>query len=227
MAQVNCGVWIALERPGDEVCTAGCLVRYKDQPNKIMLLSVCHGLVKSNGKKGDVVVLGDGSGKRIGLLENWTTFHSQIQADAALVWVDPAIIGLALGSLGAPAGVVGNPLLDSDFSICTQGNVIRHGTVDSYQDVQSSPQGPGGWTDIDVLYQQQVICTDQCTVPGDSGAVAIDGNNNVIGMVVAVTDDGNPRTVITPISSILQHPDFGRNLEVVLKLPSSPLKPKL
>lgn len=192
-----------------------------------MLLSVCHGLVKRDGKRGDLVVFDDQEGARLGRLENWTTFHSTMSLDAALIWVYRDAIEARIEGLGTPTGIAEFPMLNSEVRVLSGGEDVQRSTVHHTGDVLVDVHGPGQWKRKGVLYQNQIICADQFSGPGDSGAIALDADNRVVGMVVAVTNSPRiSRTVLTPISAILKHDEFDDRLEIVTRMPTDLEEPR-
>lgn len=210
------------------VSTGGCLVRFTNQPARVLLLGAGHGLVGANARPGDPVIDFD-SGITIGKLLTWTTFRDDITADAALVWVDrkrvsaASVAGVKAGQPGAALSA-GAPLT----MIGPSAGNIRTGVVGQLDaDVALSPSGVG-WGPVPVVYSHQILSQEMFSQDGDSGAIVLDKSGGTAGMVVAAQPavfDGNnwvSRTIITPIAGILGHPDFGgRTLEILSEMPDS------
>lgn len=214
--------------------TGGCLVRFTDQPKRILLMGAAHGLVRKAACPGDLIVAADDD-QPIGLLQTWTTFRASVLADVALVWVHPERVQAATAS-GTALKPPGGPL-GANQKVAIVGGVSgrgRTGTIASPSaDVPLPVNGPG-WHIDEVFYARQMICQPMFTRPGDSGAVVLDQGGALAGMVVAarglveIGGDWVSQSIITPIAAIFAHPDFGgRTLELVTDIPRNAEEPVL
>ena len=150
----------------------------------------------------------------------------QAQPDA----LQPARIGIDIMGLGVPAGAATRSGIGTELSIFTIGNP-RVSTIEARADVTVHVTGAGGWV-RDTLYRKQIICREQFSASGDSGAIALNGQGQAVGMVVAVTDPGETwgverHTIITPIDAITGYLPFGDTLTVLRGLPAKPSVPSL
>lgn len=214
--------------------TGGCLVRFADRPKRILLMCAAHGLVRKAASPGDIIIAVDDD-QPIGLLQTWTTFRASVLADVALVWVHPKRVratptsGTALKPPGGPLGASQRVTIVGGVSAPGKTGTIASPSAD----VPLPVNGPG-WHIDEVFYARQMICQPMFTRPGDSGAVVLDENGALAGMVVAARglvetgDDWVSQSIITPIAAILTHPDFGgRRLELVTTIPSDAEVPAL
>ncbi|MGH7064965.1 MAG: phage tail tip lysozyme, partial [Stellaceae bacterium] len=179
-----------------------------------------HVLVATKAQQFDPVVAKDLPGQTLGILFGWTDLTKGVTTtDAALVQVDPALVSPELGPLGLPKGTNLDPRIGARLSIFAAGQVrsgvIREIGVDRAVEVVG-PDFTGSKT-----YLNQIRC-DNFSLPGCSGAIAIDDDGKVVGMVVA--GDGSTFTLVTPIDAVLANPDFtdsgrGPPLEVQATIP--------
>lgn len=211
----------------NRVSTGGCLVRFADAPRRVLLLGTTHGLVRAKAQPGDVI-RSAADNTALGKLQTWTTFRETSTADAALVWVDPERVSPVSAGGVTPTTLSVAPDIGATVRMVgPSAQIIPHGTVTyTAQDVPLSPLGDG-WGPITVVYAGQILCSPKFSHDGDSGSIVIDAANSVIGMVVAgrsLVQDGDnwvSQTVVTPIASILNHPDFGgRTLELLGSIPA-------
>lgn len=229
VAPVDCGGKIRYSEASD-LCTSGCLVRFHDQPDIIMMLSVAHGLVRREANQQDIVMTR--TGRRLGRLRTWTTFYQAVTADIALVWIDPAAITAKVAKIGALKGEPVGKVSPQQTLRFLSGGGVQEGTVRNVSgDLTLNVEGID-WNLRDIDYCEQIICDPKCSQDGDSGAIVVDADNGVVGMIVGardyVSNNGDPysATLITPIGAILNHPDFGRGrLELVTDIPRTARSP--
>jgi hypothetical protein len=196
---------------------AGCLVQFPDEPEKLFLLTANHVLVATTAQQFDRVVAKDLPGQTIGVLFGWTDLNKgPTTTDAALVQVDPALVSPELGPLGPPKGVNLDPLIGTKLTIFAMGQ-RRSGTIQKIGMDQAievvGPDFQGSKT-----YLNQILC-DNFSTDGCSGAMAIDDEDKIVGMVVG--GDGSTFTLVTPIDAVLSNPDFGDGppLEIRASIP--------
>jgi len=138
--------------------------------------------------------------------------------DAALIRVDPSLIDPQLGGgLGHYANDPNNfPQVGQRLRTFANGNV-RHGLI---QEISAARV-----IDVDIFgnarqinYQDQILC-ESFTEPGCSGAIVINDDNEVVGMVVAGQHDpakGETFTLVTPIGSLLSGVHWDSNVDLRL-----------
>ena len=224
MAKVSCGSVIrrlgVLEDPG----TAGCLVRFPDDPERLFWLTAGHVLVGRKANQFDPVEAKDLPGQTVGVLFGWTLLGGETTVDAALVHVDPALVSPEIGPLGAPKGINLEPQVGDRLTIFAMG-ARRTGTI-QHLDADKSINVVGPDYEQDgVTYHKQILCSN-FSDSGCSGAIALDDANKIVGMVVAGDD---ATTVVTPIAAVLRHPDWGEGdpLEIATSIPSTAKGPLL
>lgn len=203
----------------DDPGVAGCLAQFPDEPEKLFALTANHVLVGTKAQQFDRIVAKNLPGQTIGVLFGWTDLNKgTTTTDAALVWVDPALVSPELGPLGAPRGTNLDPQPGARLRIFAAGQVrsgtIKERSVDRTIEVVL-PDFHGSKT-----YLNQILC-DSFSVDGCSGAMAIDDDGKVVGMVVA--GDGSTFTLVTPIDAVLANPDFGDGppLQIRATIPST------
>jgi hypothetical protein len=196
---------------------AGCLVQFPDEPEKLFLLTANHVLVATTARQFDRVVAKDLPGQTIGVLFGWTDLNKgPTTTDAALVQVDPALVSPELGPLGPPKGGNLEPLVGTKLTIFAMGQ-RRSGTIQKIgMDQAIEVVGPDFRESK--TYSNQILC-DSFSVDGCSGAMAIDDEGKIVGMVVG--GDGSTFTLVTPIDAVLSNPDFGDGppLEIRASIP--------
>ncbi len=211
----------------------GCLVAYRDDPKRIYMISVGHGLLHQGAARGDPIVSDLDRTRVIGRLENWATFTEEMTADVALVWIDPTQVSAGNAGMGslkgenrAPAPGTGVRLYKS-----VPGSILQGQVPARRETITIPPIVCNDWqTEQAISYLDQMACTPVFNFAGSSGAVVIDPDNRVVGMAVAVDtieEDGHftTRTVVTPIAAILDHEELGKNLVIVTKIPSGAIGP--
>lgn len=205
---------------GENVGRAGCLVRFKGDPTRVLLVTAMHVLVGMNTLPGSPVLADDGT--VIGSALFWSSLDGLTTVDAALVWVDPTRVGPNFGDLGPFKGTNLAP---------SQGDRLRlaDGRAATIKDigvtVTVTASGPD-WHETRP-YQNQIICP-QFTDHGDSGAAAMDDNGKLVGIVVAggKLDDGTAVTLITPIAAVLEPEIWDKQeLELVTVMPDDAVAP--
>lgn len=172
--------------------------------------------------------------ERLGRLLTWTTFYGSVTADIALVWVEPDHVAPTIQGLGLPAkdpAPLPNVGDELRLSPRTSSGVARTSRVATPRaDVTLPVRGPD-WSLADIVYRDQIICEPMFSQPGDSGAVVLDRQDRIVGMViggrplVSHEDGWTSQTIITPISAILRHPDFCARLEILTSIPSGATPP--
>ena len=197
---------------------SGCLVSFQGHPDRLLLLAAGHSIVPTTARQFDPIEAPDLGPLPFGRLVSWTNLDGGTTADAALVWVDPALVSPAIRGLGPPTGINRAPAIGAQLSVfapgagmaARKGQVLRLG-----MDVPLAIQGPD-WQQT-VGYRNQIVCTG-FTDAADVGAVALDQTNQVVGIVAGSTanGDGTRATVVTPIGAILDHPSWqGLSLDIV------------
>jgi hypothetical protein len=224
MARISSGSIIRRLGAIDDPGTAGCLVRFPNDPEKVFWLTAGHVLVSHDAKQFDRVEAKDLPGQTIGLLFGWTSLGGDVTVDAALVRVDPALVMPEIGQLGVPKGINTEPEEGDRLTIFALGQ-RRSGTIqDLATDVPATMIGPDFQQQI--TYRNQIRCSS-FSIKGCSGAIALDDNNLVVGMVVA--GDEKNFTLITPIDEILRHHDWGPGdpLKIVDAIPPTATAPSI
>jgi hypothetical protein len=226
MPKISCGSVIRRLGVLDDPGTAGCLVRFPDDPEKLFWLTAGHVLVGRAAKQFDPVEAKDLPGQTAGVLFGWTRagLGEEITVDAALVHVDPELVSAGIGPLGVPKGTNLDPKLGDRLTIFAMG-AQRSGTIQQLEaDKPARMVGPD--FEQQVTYRKQIVCSN-FSDNGCSGAIALDDSGSVVGMVVA--GDGATFTLVTPISAILGHPDWGEGdpLEIANAVPPTAKGPSL
>ncbi len=228
VSKIACGGPIRL-RGAQSRSTSGCLVRFVDQPRIVLMLSAAHGLVSRQASQDDIVETT--SGRALGRLRTWTTFYQSVTADVALIWIDPKIVLPSVVGIGDLAATTNSAPAASQAVRIVRDGTIKTGAVRTASgDLELNVEGID-WRLEGIAYREQIICDPMFTQGGDSGAIAVDGLNQVVGMVVGgrpyVSNDGDPysASLITPIDAILRHPDFQGRLELVTQIPPDAISP--
>ena len=224
MARIPCGSVIAHFSETD-VGTAGCLVQFPGELDKLYLLTAGHVVWSGGARQGDLIEAKDLPGQRFGELFDWSVPDDAFTTtDAALIRVDPALVSPDMGTGPAPKP---DPNLDPK-----EGDVL---TIFALGDKRSGKIRRLGVTkDVPVTvfgqkltlkYQNQIEC-DSFTTPGCSGAMAVDQDNRIVGMVVAGEQTGTEAepayTLITPIGALLSDPAWDSNdaLQICTAIPA-------
>ena len=221
MPTLQCGSGI--QYPKFEQGTGGCLVRFTDTPDHVLLLTAGHVVLPSYARQNDAIYATDPPNLALGTLRTWTNFQDIPTADAALIWVDPTLVDCRIIGLGIPRGFNTTPQIGDRLRIVpSQGNLPPRET--SIQRVDSIDMSMPGWG-VTLTYSNQLLCEPLVTTPGDSGAIALDGSNNVVGMVVGGSL-ATGQTCITPISAILSNSAWnGAQLELLQSIPPGAVAP--
>jgi Phage tail lysozyme len=222
MAKIPCGSVIRRLGVTDDPGTAGCLVQFPDDPEKLFWLTAGHVLVGRTAKQFDPVEAKDLPAQTIGLLYGWTSLGGPTTTDAAIVQVHPELVLPEIGTLGVPKGTNVVPKVGEKLTIFAMGET-RSGTIEKIGvDMPISMVGPD--FEQTITYVNQIRC-GSFSVDGCSGAIAIDENGDAVGMVVA--GDGSSFTLVTPIDALLSHPDWGQGppLEIQASVPSTAKAP--
>jgi len=209
MAKIECGMPLSVGAgaPG----SGGCLARMADEPDRVLLLTAGHAVVAKKAAPGDPI---KGPSGEIGKLETWSTLNGDTTADVALVWVDPAVVSVDIVGLGTPVATpakvkVGDQVRMKPRAGTTAPRVTTVKQLD--YTVNLSIIGPD-WPQI-ITFRNQIRCQPSVSDPGDSGAILLDAQNRVIGMLVGgVGADGD---VVTPIGAILDNATWKGNLELL------------
>jgi len=188
---------------------AGCLMRFADAPRRMLLLSAAHPFLPTEARQNDPINAPSLPAVMLGRLRTWTTLRSTgVQADAALIWVDPDHVSANIRGLGRPAGL--------NLAI-KQGDRLRVYGRDTAQPrsmvvkevagrarlslISPRPNDWGGFYE----YFDQILCETTQVRGGDSGAAVLDKDGRLAGIVVGSKAD---RAIVTPIASILQYPGW-------------------
>jgi hypothetical protein len=178
--------------------TAGCLVQWPDEADRVLLLTAARVLVGRTPELFEAVEAVDLPGKPIGCLCAWSDLNGPTTADVALVHVDPALVDARIGPSDAPKGTNLDPKPGDKLRIFANGkthNLTITGFGDQTTIDRVTPDSRGS-----VNYLNQIIC-DPATEDSCVGAMAMDSNNNIVGMVAG--GDGRTFTLVTPIDALL------------------------
>ncbi|AUT64889.1 hypothetical protein C2L65_35300 [Paraburkholderia terrae] len=184
-----------------------------------MLLTAGHTVLSTTARQGDLISALQFPQTPLGVLLTWTALDGDVTVDAALIWVDPACVSADILGIGLPSIQASlQPQVGDAVRIFSSTSSPRQMTIDSVlQDVPILAHGPD-WSAA-ITYRGQILCSPGISHPGDSGAVAVDAQNRVLGMVVAGSEDTGI-TVVTPISAILQNSAWhGGELEILDSVP--------
>jgi hypothetical protein len=222
MAKIPCGSVIRRLGVTDDPGTAGCLVQFPDDPEKLFWLTAGHVLVGRTAKQFDPVEAKDLPGRTIGLLYGWTSLSGPTTTDAAIVQVDPELVLPEIDTLGVPKGTNVAPQPGAELTIFGMGQKRSGKIKEIGVDMPIRMVGPD--FEQTITYLNQIRC-DSLSVDGCSGAIALDENGDVVGMVVA--GDSSTFTLVTPIDALLSHPDWGDGpaLEIKGSIPSTAKAP--
>jgi hypothetical protein len=223
MPKISSGSVIRRLGERNEPGVAGCLVHFPGDPDKLFWLTLGQVLVSSEAAQFDRVEATDLPDQTIGRLYGWTNLDSDVTdvtVDAALVWVDPDLVLPEIQGFGVPRDINPLPNIGDKLRIFVKGQ--RHeGTIqDNGVDAEVTMIGPDFSQNF--TFRSQITCTGFDTADC-KGAIALDNDGLVVGMVVARGE----KTVITPIEAILGHPDWGQGdpLQLVTDVPQSAVPP--
>lgn len=229
MATVPCGSSIFNPEYEYDPGTIGCLVRFTDKPERVLLMTAGHAVLGRDTGQGNPVKSPNMPDRPLGLLLTWTSLSGDITADVALAWVDPLLVTPGIMGIGAPKGVA-SVSVAQHLRIFSSSGAPRDMRVDQLSiNVPLLARLPDGWNGP-LTYYGQITCNPgapqmKSAQPGDSGAIVVDDNNRVIGMVVGIS---NGSTVVTPIAAILSHPAWGGGtLEVLDSIPQNAIAPPI
>lgn len=196
--------------------SSGCLVRFADFPDRVLMLAAGHVVLPTFAQQGDAITTDSGD-DIIGRLFTWTNIDGDPTTDAALVWIDPAKVAPELKGLQAPTGINLAPAKGELVRIVPHVGqaAAREARIEAVDaDIDVLVVGPGWPTAPTITYRSQIRTDRLITEGGDSGAIALDAQGRVVGMVVA--GSASTGTVITPIAPILANAAWGgRQLELV------------
>lgn len=218
---VKCGTGVRYGQysPG----SLGCLVAFRDSPERVMALTARHVVLPSQAKQNDPIYAA--TGQHLGILRGWTAGGAQVAADAAVVWVDPALVSPEIEGLGAPTGVNLTPKVGDVVRLCplAPATTVRTARISrTGASVEAKIRGPN-WSRL-ATYKDHILISPLVSQGGDSGSVVLDVQGRVVGMVVAGSAATN-ETVVTPIGAILNHPDFQGRMDVLSALPADAVSP--
>jgi hypothetical protein len=218
---LQCGS--GLQYPNFERGTGGCLVRFIDAPDRVLLLTAGHVVLPSYAKQNDTINAVDPPDLVLGTLRTWTNFQDSPTADAALIWVDPALVDVAIIGLGVPAQFNNAPQIDDRLRLIPGiGSSTPRETY--IRNVGPAEMNIPAWNTT-LTYADQLLCEPLVTTSGDSGAIVLDDENNVVGMVVGGSASTN-QTCITPISAILNNSAWrGGQLQLLQSIPTGAVAP--
>ena len=228
----ECGAAIRLkDLDTAETCAAGCLVSFADDPTKVLMVSVAHGILRKQATRGDAVVTMARPDQVIGRLYTWITFRQWTPADVALIWIDPRMFSPQVASLKPLTGVNTAPAAGTGVRLYRAGADGRSQTLLPLEDIQVSVSGADWSLDNPITYQNQIACQPMFTTYGDSGCAVVDDDYKVVGISVAIqpsVEVGSVyvnRTIVAPINAILNNADFGRTLNLVTQIPKDAVGP--
>ena len=201
----------------------GCLVSFTDAPERVLLMTAGHAVLPSFAKQNDPIRCLALPGAPFGALRTWSGYDSPTTVDVALIWVDPALVSPYIMGLGAPTGLNTSPQKGARLRLFTPaGGAPRETFITELDyDIQMSVPGPD-WP-LTALYHHQLLCSPAISGPGDSGAVMVDDQLRVVGMVV-----GGSKSVgdlVTPIDAILNYPGWKGQLRLVTEKPDNATSP--
>ncbi len=193
---LTCGTEVARADKSSHTGFAGCLAGFAALPDRLFVLTAASVVVGTAAEIGDVVQAKDGT--RLGVLAGWTDVdEGEVSTDAALIQVDPGLIGPSIATGGPPRGANVDPAIGDPVTIETQAG--RHGAqiTDLFIDADLTVSGPD--FTAQARYRNQILCSGF----GDAlsaGSVVLDRDRNVIGLHVGQTGG---KSVVTPINAIL------------------------
>lgn len=219
--------------------TSTCLFRFKEYPDRLLLMAAGHVVLPSFARQGDEIYATDSAGalQAIGRLLTWTSIDGDPTTDAALIWVSPNLVDARLrlgqglaelkpqGTLsdGQPIQIGARPMLrnDSDPKIKSQRTDVDGVLV----------VGPDWAASTAITYKDQIVSDRLFTQGGDSGSLVVDADMQVVGMVVGADEDSrNGFTIITPFNALTDPAAWkGLTLELITSFDpaafTDPLRP--
>jgi hypothetical protein len=195
------------------------------------MLAAGHVVVPSNARQNDPIVAPDLPGSTLGRLLTWTDFDGDTTCDAALIWVDPDLVSAEINGLGVPTGVNTNPKPGDEVRLSPDpggtGDVRTTKISEVGADIVVDVTGPD-WSTT-VTYRKQILCSPMVSHGGDSGAIVLDADDRVIGMIVAGGAGDTARdpgvTIVTPIAALLNNIDWQGTLNLVTQIPADAVPP--
>lgn len=208
MTALPCGIRI---RNRDKASgSSGCLVSLPATPERIYLLTAGHVVVPADVAQNDPIYAVGGPAAPIGILRAWTLLRTGTTVDAALIWIDPAMVSPTIAGLAkAPAGINPNVTVGQSLFLFTSGAARRTTVAELDFAVDLKVREWGGYGH----YFGQIRTSTMISQPGDSGAMVFDEQNNVVGMLVG--GDEQIGDIITPIGAILDQPEWKGVLSLV------------
>jgi hypothetical protein len=197
MAKITCGSLIRRAGGPNILGTAGCLVQWPGKTDQLLLLTAARVLVGRTAEQFEAIEAVNLPGKPIGCLYAWSDLQGPTTADVALVHVDPVLVDAGVGPSDAPTGTNLNPVIGDKLTIFANGQA-HNLTITDFGDRTIDRVTPDSRAAFS--YLNQIIC-DPATEDRCVGAMAIDGGNNIVGMVVG--GDGRTFTLVTPIDALL------------------------
>ncbi len=208
------------------VGTGGCLARFREFPERLLLLTAGHAVLTPTAAQGDQILRAD-TGEALGRLLTWTRIDGDPTADVALIWVDPSNVSPALRVLGMPNPEPASPVVnDLVRTIPKQGESSeRRASIRSLgSSMDMRIEGPAWPRAVVVNYANQIWLNELTSDPGDSGSLAVDAAGRAVGMVVGGSPESG--TIITPMRAILNNAAWGgRTLEVLDHIPQEAVAP--
>ena len=226
MAIFSCGD--RLQYGTFESGTGGCLVQFPELNDRVLLLTAGHVVLPSFAQQGDAIY-DTVTGEIIGTLFAWTQLDGDPTTDAALIWIDPAKVSPIIRSLGAPTDISMQPAVGDVIRIAPHigQTAVRETKIKAVgQNIDIAVGMPGSLEATRTIYRNQILTERPVSEGGDSGAIAVDGQGRVVGMVVAGSIDTG--TVITPIAPIFKNAAWnGMQLQLVSTLPGTAQVPTM
>jgi len=202
--------------------TGGCLITFPDAPDRILLLTAGHAVLPQAAQQNDPIEAVSQPGKRIGTLRTWSGLDGATTVDAALIWIDPAMIGPNIEGLNAPpAGIVSpKPAMSVRLYPDDPKTGARTTTIAAVNQTirMDIPAWQGSAT-----YAGQIRTSKMLSLPGESGAMMFDTQGNIVGMVVGGSDTIGD--IVTPIDAILSYPGWNGLPGLVTQLPANAVAP--
>jgi hypothetical protein len=185
--------------------TFGCLVRDPVPSGAVYVLGAAHVMARSGFPRAEEKLFQviDGQRREIGRLNRWgeITFTTNTYPnlfDAAIATVQKDRVSPEVSGIGRPLGV--STKVKKGMAVQMHGAKSKLSTalvIDPNFHCHfeySRPSGPAR-----AGFQQQILC-ERFTKSGDSGAAVLNGDREVIGLVIGAAQGG---TVVSPIGPIL------------------------